>query len=66
MRRDVHVLEHANERQRRRGEGAGLARADRVDAGAVEQLVIEEEFNAAQLNRPIYGITGWVILTLIQ
>jgi len=36
------------------------------DAGAVEQLVIEEEFNAAQLNRPIYGITGWVILTLIQ
>jgi alkylation response protein AidB-like acyl-CoA dehydrogenase len=36
------------------------------DAGAVEQLVIEQEFAAAGLNRPSYGITGWVILTLIQ
>jgi alkylation response protein AidB-like acyl-CoA dehydrogenase len=35
-------------------------------AGAVEQLVIEEEFKAAGLERPRYGITGWVILTLIQ
>ncbi|HTS98733.1 MAG TPA: acyl-CoA dehydrogenase [Streptosporangiaceae bacterium] len=36
------------------------------DAGAVEQLVIEQEFAAAGLKRPSYGITGWVILTLIQ
>jgi 3-oxochol-4-en-24-oyl-CoA dehydrogenase len=36
------------------------------DAGAVEQLVIEQEFRAAGVFRPQYGITGWVILTLIQ
>jgi 3-oxochol-4-en-24-oyl-CoA dehydrogenase len=36
------------------------------DAGAVEQLVIEQEFAAAGLKRPSYGITGWVILTLVQ
>ncbi|HET6774707.1 MAG TPA: acyl-CoA dehydrogenase [Acidimicrobiales bacterium] len=36
------------------------------DAGAVEQLVIEQEFKAAGISRPGYGITGWVILTLIQ
>ncbi len=36
------------------------------DAGAVEQLVIEQEFGAAGVARPQYGITGWVILTLIQ
>jgi alkylation response protein AidB-like acyl-CoA dehydrogenase len=35
-------------------------------ADAVEQLVIEEEFQAAGIKRPDYGITGWVILTLIQ
>jgi hypothetical protein len=36
------------------------------NAKAVEQLVIEQEFAAAGLKRPQYGITGWVILTLIQ
>ncbi|MFM8304290.1 MAG: acyl-CoA dehydrogenase [Actinomycetota bacterium] len=36
------------------------------EAGAVEQLVIEQEFAAAGVKRPGYGITGWVILTLIQ
>jgi 3-oxochol-4-en-24-oyl-CoA dehydrogenase len=36
------------------------------DAGPVEQLVIEQEFAAAGLKRPSLGITGWVILTLIQ
>ncbi len=36
------------------------------DAGAVEQLVIEQEFSAAGIKRPTYGITSWVILTLIQ
>ncbi len=35
-------------------------------AGAVEQLVIEQEFADAGVTRPQYGITGWVILTLIQ
>jgi len=35
-------------------------------AGAVEQLVIEQEFDEAGVKRPAYGITGWVILTLIQ
>jgi hypothetical protein len=36
------------------------------DAGAVEQLVIEQEFKAAGVQRPQYSITGWVILTLVQ
>jgi len=36
------------------------------DAGPVEQLVIEQEFAAAGIKRPSYGITSWVILTLIQ
>ncbi len=36
------------------------------DAGAIEQLVIEQEFAAAKIKRPSYGITAWVILTLIQ
>jgi len=35
-------------------------------AGAVEQLVIEEEFRAAGIKRPSYGITAWVLLTLVQ
>jgi 3-oxochol-4-en-24-oyl-CoA dehydrogenase len=35
-------------------------------ADAVEQLVIEQEFAAAGIKRPSYGITSWVILTLIQ
>ena len=35
-------------------------------AGAVEQLVVEQEFAAAGVQRPSYGITGWNILTLIQ
>jgi alkylation response protein AidB-like acyl-CoA dehydrogenase len=35
-------------------------------AGAVEQLVIEQEFANAGIRRPAYSITGWVILTLIQ
>lgn len=36
------------------------------DASAVEQLVIDEEFSSAGVARPQFGITGWVILTLIQ
>src|SRR5208337_2972158 len=36
------------------------------DASAIEQLVIEQEFAAAGIKRPSYGITSWVILTLIQ
>ena len=36
------------------------------DAGAVEQLVIEQEFSAAGIQRPSLGITSWVILTLVQ
>ena len=35
-------------------------------AGAVEQLVIEEELRAAELRRPEYGIGGWIIQTLTQ
>ena len=35
-------------------------------AGAVEQLVIEEEFAAAEVDRPSLGITAWNILTIIQ
>ncbi|MGC1513405.1 MAG: acyl-CoA dehydrogenase [Acidimicrobiales bacterium] len=35
-------------------------------AGAIEQLVVEQEFDAAGIQRPNYGITGWNILTLIQ
>jgi len=36
------------------------------DASAIEQLVIEQEFATAGIKRPRYGITGWVVLTLIQ
>ncbi len=36
------------------------------EAGAVEQLVIEQEFGAAGVQRPGYGITAWNILTIIQ
>jgi alkylation response protein AidB-like acyl-CoA dehydrogenase len=36
------------------------------EAGAVEQLVIEQEFDRAGIKRPSYGITAWNILTLIQ
>ena len=36
------------------------------DAGAIEQLVIEQEFTAAGIKRPSYGITSWILLTLIQ
>jgi alkylation response protein AidB-like acyl-CoA dehydrogenase len=35
-------------------------------AGAVEQLVIEQEFDAAGIKRPNYSITGYVILTLVS
>jgi alkylation response protein AidB-like acyl-CoA dehydrogenase len=35
-------------------------------AGAIEQLVIEQEFTAAGVQRPAYGITAWNILTIIQ
>ncbi len=35
-------------------------------AGAIEQLVIEEEFARAGIQRPAYGITAWNILTIIQ
>ncbi len=36
------------------------------EAGAIEQLVIEQEFARAGVLRPNYGITAWNILTLIQ
>jgi len=36
------------------------------EAGAIEQLVIEQEFGRAGVRRPGYGITAWNILTLIQ
>ena len=36
------------------------------DASAIEQLVIEQEFSAAEIKRPQYGITAWNILTIIQ
>jgi alkylation response protein AidB-like acyl-CoA dehydrogenase len=35
-------------------------------AGAVEQIVIEQELQAAQIKRPSLGITAWNILTIIQ
>ncbi|MEV0247246.1 acyl-CoA dehydrogenase [Nocardia sp. NPDC050712] len=37
-----------------------------VEAAAAEQLIIDEEFAAAGISRPVLGITGWVILTVIQ
>jgi len=36
------------------------------EAGAIEQLVIEQEFADAGIKRPQYGITAWNILTIIQ
>ncbi|MGH3743482.1 MAG: acyl-CoA dehydrogenase [Mycobacteriales bacterium] len=35
-------------------------------AGAVEQLVIDEEFARAGVSRPQLGITGWNILSVVQ
>ncbi|MEB3031224.1 acyl-CoA dehydrogenase [[Mycobacterium] nativiensis] len=35
-------------------------------ADAVEQLVIDEELRSAGIKRTDFGITGWVVLTLIQ
>jgi len=37
-----------------------------LEAGSVAQLVIEQEFAKAGVKRPQLGITGWVILTMIQ
>ncbi|TDC87055.1 acyl-CoA dehydrogenase [Actinomadura sp. 7K507] len=37
-----------------------------IEAPAGLQLVVEEEFRAAGVKRPNLGITGWVILTLVQ
>ncbi len=36
------------------------------EAGAIEQLVIEQEFQRASVKKPGYGITAWNILTIIQ
>ncbi len=36
------------------------------NAGAVEQLVIEQEFSEAGIRRSVYGITSWITLTLIE
>jgi 3-oxochol-4-en-24-oyl-CoA dehydrogenase len=36
------------------------------NAGAIEQLVIEEEFTSAGVKRVSLGITAWNILTIIQ
>ncbi|MFV0315425.1 MAG: acyl-CoA dehydrogenase, partial [Microthrixaceae bacterium] len=36
------------------------------EAGAIEQLVIEQEFTKAGVQRPGYGITAWNILTIIE
>ena len=36
------------------------------EAGAIEQLVVEQEFERAGVERPNYGITAWNILTIIQ
>ena len=35
-------------------------------ASALEQIVIDQEMVRAGVDRPNYGITGWVILTLVQ
>jgi hypothetical protein len=35
-------------------------------ARAVEQIVIDQELDRAGVERPQYGITGWITLTLIQ
>ncbi|WP_026402289.1 acyl-CoA dehydrogenase [Actinomadura rifamycini] len=37
-----------------------------LEASAGLQLVIDEEFRAAKVKRPSYGITSWNILTLVQ
>jgi alkylation response protein AidB-like acyl-CoA dehydrogenase len=36
------------------------------EAKALEQLVIDQEFDRVGLSRPNFGITGWIMLTLIQ
>jgi len=36
------------------------------DAEAVEQLLIEEELERAGIERPVLGLTGWNVLTIVQ
>jgi 3-oxochol-4-en-24-oyl-CoA dehydrogenase len=36
------------------------------ESKALEQLVIDQEMERAGVHRPNYGITGWVVLTLVQ
>jgi alkylation response protein AidB-like acyl-CoA dehydrogenase len=36
------------------------------EAGAIEQLVIDQEFKAAHVRRPELGISGWNTLTIAQ
>jgi alkylation response protein AidB-like acyl-CoA dehydrogenase len=36
------------------------------DAGALEQLVIDEEFRAAKVRRPTLAVGAWVVPTLIE
>jgi len=36
------------------------------ESSALEQLVIEQEMERAGVEQPNYGITGWVMLTLVQ
>ncbi|MCU1456985.1 MAG: acyl-CoA dehydrogenase [Actinomycetia bacterium] len=65
----VKALEPAAQRQEMIDTGYGTPNWPKPwgrAAGAVEQLIIEQEFAAVGLKRPAYGITGWVILTLVQ
>jgi 3-oxochol-4-en-24-oyl-CoA dehydrogenase len=61
----------SGEEQRRAFIGSGLMvphwpRPWGRDAGAIEQLIIDEELRAVGVHPPAFGITGWNIMTVNQ
>jgi alkylation response protein AidB-like acyl-CoA dehydrogenase len=67
--RELAALEGAEQLQRMIDTGYGQPHWPKPwgrEAKALEQLVIDAEFAAAGVQRPEYGITGWIILTLLQ
>jgi alkylation response protein AidB-like acyl-CoA dehydrogenase len=66
---EYRALDEADQLQALLDSGYALAHWPRPwgrAAGAVEQLVIDEELAAAGVQRPNYGIGGWIIQTLTQ
>jgi alkylation response protein AidB-like acyl-CoA dehydrogenase len=65
---EIATLERDEQRRRLADEGyltPGWPKPWGRDAGALELLVIEEEFRAAKVTRPAIGVAAWALPTLI-